>query len=111
MRTRCCSHCATRRRQRSARRSASRSRARRGTPVDLRNSISADLRARLEQWPAYRQLTGPDRFGRGAAAMSEPTKALTPRTITADKVVKSICPYCAVGCGQNVYVKDEQVVH
>ena len=26
------------------------------------------------------------------------------------KVVKSICPYCAVGCGQNVYVKDEKIV-
>jgi formate dehydrogenase major subunit len=25
-------------------------------------------------------------------------------------VVRSICPYCAVGCGQRVYVKDEEVV-
>jgi formate dehydrogenase major subunit len=25
-------------------------------------------------------------------------------------MVRSICPYCAVGCGQRVYVKDEQVV-
>jgi formate dehydrogenase major subunit len=25
-------------------------------------------------------------------------------------VVQSICPYCAVGCGQRVYVKDERVV-
>jgi formate dehydrogenase major subunit len=24
--------------------------------------------------------------------------------------VQSICPYCAVGCGQKVYVKDERVV-
>jgi formate dehydrogenase major subunit len=28
----------------------------------------------------------------------------------ADKIVKSICPYCAVGCGQDVYVKDGKVV-
>ena len=28
----------------------------------------------------------------------------------ADQVVKSVCPYCAVGCGQNVYVKDEKVI-
>jgi formate dehydrogenase major subunit len=28
----------------------------------------------------------------------------------ADKVVKSVCPYCAVGCAQNVYVKDEKVI-
>src|SRR4051794_37142344 len=25
-------------------------------------------------------------------------------------MVKSICPYCAVGCGQRVYVKDEKVI-
>ncbi len=25
-------------------------------------------------------------------------------------MVRSICPYCAVGCGQRVYVKDETVV-
>jgi formate dehydrogenase major subunit len=27
----------------------------------------------------------------------------------ADKVVRSICPYCAVGCGQRVYVRDGEV--
>jgi formate dehydrogenase major subunit len=26
------------------------------------------------------------------------------------KVVKSVCPYCAVGCSLNVYVKDGQVI-
>jgi formate dehydrogenase major subunit len=26
------------------------------------------------------------------------------------KVVKSVCPYCAVGCSQNVYVKDGKVI-
>ena len=25
-------------------------------------------------------------------------------------MVKSICPYCAVGCGQEIYVRDEQVI-
>jgi formate dehydrogenase major subunit len=68
------------------------------------------MRTWLEQWPVYRQLTGADPFGRGAAAMSQKTKALTPRVATSDRVVKSVCPYCAVGCGQNVYVKDERVV-
>jgi len=29
---------------------------------------------------------------------------------SADKVVKSFCLYCAVGCGQAVYVKDGKVV-
>jgi formate dehydrogenase major subunit len=35
---------------------------------------------------------------------------MAPRTRTADRVVKSICPYCAVGCGQRVYVKAGRVV-
>lgn len=26
------------------------------------------------------------------------------------RVVKSVCPYCAVGCGLNVYVKDGRVI-
>lgn len=25
-------------------------------------------------------------------------------------MVKSVCPYCAVGCGQQIYVKDDRVV-
>jgi formate dehydrogenase major subunit len=64
----------------------------------------------IEGWPVYRQVTGTDALGRGAAAKSKASAHLAPRTTTADKVVKSICPYCAVGCGQNVYVKDEKVV-
>ena len=64
----------------------------------------------LESWPVYRQLTGNDPSGRGDAAKSARTEALRPRVRTADRVVKSICPYCAVGCGQDVFVKDEKVV-
>jgi formate dehydrogenase major subunit len=37
------------------------------------------------------------------------TAALQPRVATADAVVKSVCPYCAVGCGQNVYVEQGKV--
>jgi formate dehydrogenase major subunit len=64
----------------------------------------------IQRWPAYRQLTGNDRLGLGMAARSKKTQEITPRTKTADKVVKSICPYCAVGCGQRVFVKDSKVV-
>jgi len=56
-----------------------------------------------------RQLAG-DPLGLGRAAQSQRSRDLQPRTATADRVVKSICPYCAVGCGQKVYVKNEQVV-
>ena len=64
----------------------------------------------IEGWPVYRQLTGTDPLGRGAAAQSPKSKALTARTETADRVAKSVCPYCAVGCGQRIFVKDEKVV-
>jgi formate dehydrogenase major subunit len=60
----------------------------------------------IEGWPVYRQLTGDDPLGRGAAAQSARSRARSPRTASADTVVKSVCPYCAVGCGQRVYVKD-----
>ena len=40
---------------------------------------------------------------------SEVSENLRSRVETADRVVKSICPYCAVGCGQNVYVRDGRV--
>lgn len=63
----------------------------------------------IESWPVYRQLTGKDRLGLGAATKTARSDALRPRTDTADKTVKSICPFCAVGCGQNVYVQDGQV--
>ena len=64
----------------------------------------------LDAWPVYRQLTGPDPLGRGKAARSRATENVVARTATADRVAKSVCPYCAVGCAQNVYVKDEKVV-
>jgi formate dehydrogenase major subunit len=67
------------------------------------------VRTWIEGWPVYRQLTGADPLGRGAAAMSPRSAALTARTETADSVARSVCPYCAVGCGQRVYVSDGRV--
>lgn len=55
-----------------------------------------------------RQLDG-DPLALGAAAQSDANKAWKGR-IAGAKAVKSVCPYCAVGCGQLVYVKDEKVV-
>ncbi len=69
-----------------------------------------DVKARITSWPVYRQLTGDDPLGRGRAAQSHVNATLIPRTAVADRVVKSICPYCAVGCGQDVYVKDGTVI-
>jgi formate dehydrogenase major subunit len=67
------------------------------------------MRSWLGSWPVVRQLSGPDSLGRGVAARSPGTERLTARTSTADAVVRSVCPYCAVGCGQRVFVRDGQV--
>ncbi len=72
--------------------------------------IAAAPTKRPGRWSLLRQF-GRDSHALGAAAMSSRSATLVPRTVTADRVVKSICPYCAVGCGQKVYVKDEKVVH
>jgi formate dehydrogenase major subunit len=66
--------------------------------------------ARIQDWPVLRQLRGADPTGRGRAVESPRTATLRPRVATADKIVKSVCPYCAVGCGQDVYVRDGEVV-
>src|SRR5881227_725532 len=65
----------------------------------------------LASWPVVRQLREGDPLGLGKSVQSERSRTLTPRIDQADHVVASICPYCAVGCGQLVYVKDGEVTH
>ncbi len=67
------------------------------------------IRDFIPGWSVVRQLRGNDRLGLGEAAQSSLQAELTPRTAQADKVAKSICPYCGVGCGQRVYVKDGEI--
>jgi hypothetical protein len=58
----------------------------------------------LTRWPVVRQLlTHSD--GTGVEAVSGRTRNLAPKHRDA-QVVRSVCPYCAVGCGQLVYHKD-----
>jgi formate dehydrogenase major subunit len=63
----------------------------------------------LESWPVVRQLREGDPLALGKAAQSRRSQALRPRIESADSVAHSICPYCAVGCAQLVYVKDGAV--
>ncbi len=65
---------------------------------------------RLRDWPVLRQLQG-DRHALGPAAKSKRSAGLRARIDDADHVVESICPYCAVGCAQLVYVKDGEITH
>jgi formate dehydrogenase major subunit len=62
----------------------------------------------LLKWPLIRQiLTGGD--GTGVEAMSERTRTLRARTHNTE-VTRSICPYCAVGCGQLIHHKNGKLV-
>src|SRR4051794_23468106 len=78
-------------------------------PSPLTDRIMMELGKLLESWPVVRQLREGDPTGRGAAVRSDRSRNLRPRIADADHVVSSICPYCAVGCGQLVYVKDGEV--
>jgi formate dehydrogenase major subunit len=62
------------------------------------------------QWPVFQQLQEGDAQAVGLTSASSRTRGLEARTRKADKVVGSICPYCAVGCGQLVYVKDNRII-
>jgi len=77
-------------------------------------ALSRRLTDLVRSWPAFRQATGNDPLGRGAAVESNAAGAwrrTPPRTDEADTVTRSVCPFCAVGCGQRVYSKDGRVTH
>src|SRR5580693_6430476 len=60
------------------------------------------------QWPVLQQiLHGGD--GTGPEAMSHRTQTLRPKNEGA-KVARSVCPYCAVGCGQLVFHQEGKLV-
>ena len=62
----------------------------------------------VTRWPVIRQiLTHSD--GTGVEAMSERTRNLAPRHHDT-RIARSVCPYCAVGCGQLVYHKEGKLI-
>ena len=65
----------------------------------------------LQSWPVVKQLRDGDPLGLGKAVQTEHSRTMKPRIDDAEHVVPSICPYCAVGCAQLVYVKDGEVTH
>jgi formate dehydrogenase major subunit len=67
------------------------------------------IRDLIPAWSVVRQLGSDDRFALGRAAQSSRQANLKPRTAEADHVAQSICPYCAVGCGQRIFVKDGEI--
>ena len=67
------------------------------------------LQRRIADWPVVRQFREGDPLGLGKAVQSERSRTMKPRIAAAERTVQSICPYCAVGCAQLVYVKDGEV--
>ena len=78
--------------------------------MGTRRWIAMGTRRWIGSWPVFRQAAERDWLGLGAAVKSGRSERLAPRIRDADQVVGSVCPYCAVGCGQSVYVKDEKVI-
>jgi formate dehydrogenase major subunit len=68
-----------------------------------------ELTKLLESWPLVRQLRDGDPLGLGRSVQSERSRTLKPRTARAEKVGSSVCPFCAVGCAQLVYVEAGEV--
>ena len=66
------------------------------------------LKKLARRWPLIRQIL--DRAdGTGPEAMSERTLGLAPKNAGA-QVARSVCPYCAVGCGQLVFHRGNELV-
>src|SRR5512132_3199648 len=63
----------------------------------------------LARWPVVKQIQNSDFRATGETAYSEQTKNLKPKTQGAE-VSRSICPYCAVGCGQLIFHKNGKMI-
>ena len=75
----------------------------------LRRSLTERVASFIEDWSLPRQLAGGD--PQRKAAESSQSRTLRPRLEEADAVGTSICPFCAVGCGQLVYAKNGKPLH
>ena len=75
----------------------------------VRHSLSDRVTSFFNDWSLPRQLKGQDH--QSTAAKSTISQELRPRLEEADQVGTSVCPYCAVGCGQLVYAKAGKIIH
>jgi formate dehydrogenase major subunit len=63
----------------------------------------------LNRWPVVKQFRSGNFKGTGEEAYSDHTRQLRPKFDGAE-MTRSVCPYCAVGCGQLIYHKDNELV-
>jgi formate dehydrogenase major subunit len=62
----------------------------------------------IARWPVVKQILN-RADGTGVEAMTRRTLHMRPKNEGA-KIARSVCPYCAVGCGQLVFHKDGKLV-
>jgi formate dehydrogenase major subunit len=77
--------------------------------ASTRNGLRGAVLSAWRDWSLPRQLRGEDALGQ--AAESAGSRRTRPRLEEADRVGSSICPYCAVGCGQLIYAKGNDIIH
>ena len=75
----------------------------------LRRGAAARAAEFLRDWSIPRQLRGESVMS--TAARSGASESLRPRLEEADKVGTSVCPFCAVGCGQLIYAENGKPIH
>jgi formate dehydrogenase major subunit len=78
-------------------------------PKALRQTLTSRLALFIKDWSLPRQLAGQNVMS--DAAKSTTSAELRPRLEEADRVGTSVCPYCAVGCGQLIYSKNGRPIH
>ncbi len=76
---------------------------------NLRQGIAGHVAGFVHDWSLPRQLAG--QSVQSKAAESELSRSLRPRLEQADTVGTSVCPFCAVGCGQLIYAKGGRPLH
>ena len=76
---------------------------------NLRQGIAGRVAGFVHDWSLPRQLAG--QSVQSKAAESELSRSLRPRLEQADTVGTSVCPFCAVGCGQLIYAKGGRPLH
>lgn len=75
----------------------------------IRRGVAGRASRFLRDWSIPRQIAGQSAMS--TAARSTASETLRPRLEQADRVGTSVCPFCAVGCGQLVYAKNGKPIH
>lgn len=77
--------------------------------MTIRRRLTERVAGFVKDWSIPRQLAGQSVMSE--AARSTTSEHLRPRLEEADRIGTSVCPFCAVGCGQLIYAKNGKPIH